>query len=234
MISALYLLFLMVNTFMKFRIQFILLLFIIPFGLQKSSAQSEDKIGKKKGIVIPITKKSEIKKPPNLHFNTKNGFKKAYSTTTKKKIANEKAKELNNKGIISNEKVLEERFKENFKAINRQYKRVDQDMGNFRSNSKYVRIICRDYQHPDGDRVTIYINDIPAVYNIVLTQAYQEFKIPLRKGINKIAFKALNQGTSGPNTAGFKIYDDAKSLISSNEWNLATGAVATLLIVKDK
>ena len=106
-------------------------------------------------------------------------------------------------------------------------------MGNFRSNSKYVSIFCRDYQHPDGDRVTIYINDIPVVYNIVLKQAYQKFKIPLVTGVNKIAFKALNQGTSGPNTAGFKVYDDTGSLISSNDWNLATGAIATLLIVKD-
>jgi len=56
----------------------------------------------------------------------------------------------------------------------------------------------------------------------------------LEIGINKIAFKALNQGTSGPNTAAFKVFNDAGMLLSSNEWNLATGAKATIVIAKDK
>jgi len=97
-----------------------------------------------------------------------------------------------------------------------------------------VNIICRDFQYPDGDRVTILINDIPVIQNIVLQQNYQKFNIPIDIGINRIAFKALNQGSSGPNTAAFKVYNDAGMLISSNEWNLATGAKATLVIAKDK
>jgi hypothetical protein len=72
------------------------------------------------------------------------------------------------------------------------------------------------------------------VYNITLRENYQKFNIPLDVGINKIVIEALNQGTSGPNTAAFKVYSDSGSLISSNEWNLATGAKATLLIAKDK
>ena len=52
--------------------------------------------------------------------------------------------------------------------------------------------------------------------------------------MNKIVIKALNQGTSGPNTAAFKVFNANGSLISSNEWNLATGAKATLVIAKDK
>jgi hypothetical protein len=67
-----------------------------------------------------------------------------------------------------------------------------------------------------------------------LQKNYQKFNIPLEVGINKIAFKALNQGTSGPNTAAFKVYNDAGMLLSSNEWNLATGAKATIVIAKDK
>ena len=58
--------------------------------------------------------------------------------------------------------------------------------------------------------------------------------IPLEVGINEISFVALNQGTSYPNTAGFKVYDDSGNVISSNEWNLATGAKAVILIAKDK
>jgi len=72
------------------------------------------------------------------------------------------------------------------------------------------------------------------VYNITLTTSYQKFNIPLDVGLNKISFVALNQGSSGPNTAAFKVYNDAGMLLSSNEWNLATGAKATLLVAKDK
>ena len=78
------------------------------------------------------------------------------------------------------------------------------------------------------------INNIAVVNNIVLKQQYQSFILPLEIGINKISFVALNQGTSGPNTAAFKVYNDAGMLLSSNEWNLATDAKATLVIAKDK
>ncbi len=78
------------------------------------------------------------------------------------------------------------------------------------------------------------INNIPVITNIVLKQQYQSFTLPLEIGINKISFVALNQGTSGPNTAAFKVYNDAGILLSSNEWNLATDAKATLVIAKDK
>ncbi len=78
------------------------------------------------------------------------------------------------------------------------------------------------------------LNNIPVVTNIILKQQYQSYTVPLEIGVNKISFVALNQGTSGPNTAAFKVYDDAGVLLSSNEWNLATNAKATIVIAKDK
>ena len=77
-------------------------------------------------------------------------------------------------------------------------------------------------------------DSINEIYNIVLEQRFQSFQIPLEVGLNTIDFKALNQGTSGPNTAGFKIYDDSGTLISANQWELATGAKATIAIAKSK
>jgi len=199
------------------------------------TAQIENTKGKTKTVKIPLTiKPTKVdSKPELLTFNSDEGFKNAKKIADKKKSLSDIERELKYKGIISNETLAEERMAKAFKIINGRFKRVDQDLGSFRSDSKYVRIICRDHQYPDGDRVTIYINGIPAIYNIVLEQNYQEFKIPLVKGVNRIGIKALNQGTSGPNPAAFKVYDDAGSLISANEWNLATGAVATLLIVKE-
>ena len=183
-----------------------------------------------------LNNSKEVSKPKSIELNGTEGFQKAYNVEKEKLKKKQDEDNLNNKGILTKAKLNEQRFLKSFKKINGQYliPKIDQDLGSFRSDSKSVNIICRDYQYPDGDRVTIYVNDIPVIYNITLEQSYQKFNIPLELGINKIVIEALNQGTSGPNTAAFKVFNDAGMLISSNEWNLATGARATLVIVKDK
>jgi len=198
-----------------------------------NSSENEEK-GKIKAIALKSAK--EVKRPKSLELNPKNSFKNAYNIEKEKLKRLQEENKFNNQGIISKAKVNEERFLKAFQKINGQYiyPRIDQDLGSFRTNSKSVNIICRDFQYPDGDRVTILINDIPVILNITLQRNYQKFNIPLEVGINKIAFKALNQGTSGPNTAAFKVYNDAGVLLSSKEWNLATGAKATIVIAKDK
>ncbi|APZ47634.1 hypothetical protein BW723_15650 [Polaribacter reichenbachii] len=190
--------------------------------------------GKTKSIVLKNSK--EVNKPKSIELNGTDGFQKAYDAEKEKLKNEQKEDNLKNKGILTQAKLNEQRFLKSFQKINGQYiiPKIDQDLGSFRTSSKSVNIICRDFQYPDGDRVTIYVNDVPLIYNILLKTSYQKFNIPLNVGINKIAFKALNQGTSGPNTAAFKVYNDAGMLISSNEWNLATGAKATLVIAKDK
>lgn len=109
----------------------------------------------------------------------------------------------------------------------------DQNLGNFKSGSKFVNFVYRDHQYVDGDRVSVAINDTIVHPNIWLTGEFQGFYLDLKKGFNKIDIKALNQGSSGPNTAQFIMYDDQKKVISSNIWNLATGVVASVIIVKD-
>ena len=109
----------------------------------------------------------------------------------------------------------------------------DRFLGDFRSNGKFVRIVCRDYGEIDGDRVRVYNNDKIVEYEIFLNGSYQEVNVQLLPGFNKIDFQALNMGTSGPNTAEFQMYDDKGKLISSNQWNLTTGVKATLIVVKE-
>ena len=109
----------------------------------------------------------------------------------------------------------------------------DQYLGDFKSNSGFVKIICRDYEYPDGDRVRVYVNDIIIQSDILLEYDYKGFTVDLKRGFNKIDFEALNQGTSGPNTAEFKVYDDKGELVSENQWYLATGVKATMIIVKE-
>ena len=218
---------------------FLVSTFIFLFSATPLMAQVENNgggktIGKIRSVIT--TNAKEIEKPSSIKIDGANGFKKAYEKEQKKVKKKQQEENFNNKGIISQAKLSEERFLKSFKKINGmyQYPVIDQDLGSIRTNANSINIICRDYQHPDGDRVTILINGIPIIVNIVLQQRYQKFNIPLEKGINKITILALNQGTSGPNTAGFKVFNDTGMLLSSNEWNLATGAKATMVIAKDK
>ncbi|MBT4298229.1 MAG: hypothetical protein HOD42_05720, partial [Flavobacteriaceae bacterium] len=105
-------------------------------------------------------------------------------------------------------------------------------LGDVSTGSTFVNILCRDFEYVDGDRVRISVNDSIVIYNLYLESSFSGFKLPLSKGFNKIDFTALNQGSSGPNTAELRVFDDANSLISSNQWNLSTGATATFIVVK--
>ncbi len=209
--------------------------FLVSFTVlsQVDTITDSNKKSSNKKVILAVPS-NKIKKPISLEIGNDDGFKKAFDKKKKKDAKKRQEEDLNNKGIISAAKISEERFLKSWKKINAPYPKIDQDLGSFRTQSKSVRIICRDFQYPDGDRVTITINDIPVIRNITLRASYQTFELPLQVGINKIAFIALNQGTSGPNTAGFKVFDDTGNVISSNEWNLATGAKATVIIAKDK
>jgi hypothetical protein len=106
-------------------------------------------------------------------------------------------------------------------------------LGDYKLKAESVGIFYRDFGLVDGDLIRVLINDKVVVYEIFLNDNFQQLDIKLEKGINKIDFEALNQGTSGPNTAEFKIFDDKKNLVSENQWNLGTGFKATVIIVKE-
>lgn len=112
--------------------------------------------------------------------------------------------------------------------------KVDQYLGDFKSNSKSVRIVFRDHQQPDGDRVQIRYNDQVFYPNVLLVEAYKKLDVELKDGFNKFDFVALNQGTAGPNTAEVRVYDDQGRLMMANLWNLSTGTKATFIVVKDE
>ncbi|WP_435415670.1 hypothetical protein [Polaribacter aestuariivivens] len=223
---------------MNQKVKFLFLIFSFLFATSFFAQLDKTNGGNanEKGKTITLKNKKVSVQPKSIELKGDDGFKKAFEKEKEKLKQQQDEEALKNKGVLTQQKISEARFLKAFKKINGQYiyPKIDQDLGSFRSNSKSVNIICRDFQYPDGDRVTIMVNDIPVVTNILLKQQYQSFTIPLEVGINKIAFVALNQGSSGPNTAAFKVYNDAGMLLSSNEWNLATGAKATLIIAKDK
>jgi hypothetical protein len=212
----------------------ILFLSTTTFVAQLDKTNGAINKGKLKATILKNSK--AIETPNSVELLGNEGFKIAYDKEQEKLKIKQEEDLLKNKGFTSQKQLSEARFLKAFKKINGQYiyPVIDQDLGGFRTNSNSVNIICRDFQFPDGDRVTIMLNNIPIVTNIVLKQQYQSYTIPLEIGINKISFVALNQGTSGPNTAAFKVYDDSGILLSANEWNLATNAKATIVIAKDK
>lgn len=111
---------------------------------------------------------------------------------------------------------------------------VNQFLGEYRTTAKAVNIIYRDHQYPDGDMIRVFINKDIVVPSVVLTSGFNGLLLPLDEGINEIDFLALNQGTSGPNTAEFQILDEFGNIIAANQWNLATGVKATITVIKDK
>jgi len=110
----------------------------------------------------------------------------------------------------------------------------DQFLGEFKSNGKFVNIVCRDHEYPDGDLVRVYVNGDVFVPSLLLTSGYKGFDIPLQPGANTVEFLALNQGDSGPNTAEFRVFDDQKRLVSAKKWNLLTGVKATIIVHKEE
>ena len=109
----------------------------------------------------------------------------------------------------------------------------DQNLGEVKSNGKFVGVVARDHEFVDGDRVKIYLNETVVDPNMLLTGAFKGVNIDLNKGFNRITFEALNEGSSSPNTAQVDVYDDQGQLIYSNKWLLSGGSRASLVITKE-
>jgi len=111
--------------------------------------------------------------------------------------------------------------------------RVNQFMGDYKIEGNVARIIFRDHEYPDGDRVRILHNDQVIRPNVLLVERFVGLSIELVQGFNKIDFVALNQGTSGPNTAEVRVFDENGEMTAANQWNLATGVKATYILIKE-
>jgi len=107
------------------------------------------------------------------------------------------------------------------------------ELGKIETNTQRIRIECRDHSYVDGDRVRLYVNEKVVRSNIVLQGGYYTIDINLNDGFNRIDIEALNQGLSGPNTAEFNVYDENGKMLASKEWNILTGYIATLIVLKN-
>ncbi|MEM9001048.1 MAG: hypothetical protein AAGB24_12360 [Bacteroidota bacterium] len=109
----------------------------------------------------------------------------------------------------------------------------DQYLGDVKTGAKFVGIVCRDHEYVDGDRVKIYLNGVLIEPNILLSGSFKGINVDLTEGFNRLDFVALNQGSSGPNTAQVVVADDKGKVIHNNRWNLSTGSTASLIVVKE-
>lgn len=109
----------------------------------------------------------------------------------------------------------------------------DQDFGVVKTASGAAKVSYRDAAYVDGDKVRVYLNYVIVEPEVLLNGEAQGFDITLQKGVNRIDFEAINEGYAAPNTAEFKIFDDKGNLITANQWNIAQGYKATIVIEKE-
>ena len=111
--------------------------------------------------------------------------------------------------------------------------KVDMFLGEISTEGELINIVVRDHEYPDGDIIEVLVNDKIVLPAILLSENAVGFKLDLKAGFNVIDFVALNQGSSGPNTAEVRVYDDIGNLVGNNRWNLATGVKATYIVYKN-
>ena len=109
----------------------------------------------------------------------------------------------------------------------------DMYLGDFKTGAKFIGVVARDHEYVDGDRVKIIVNGEVKEYNLLLTGSFKGVNVDLKEGFNQIEFVALNQGSSGPNTAQVAVTDDLGNVIHNYRWNLSTGSTASMVVVKE-
>lgn len=105
--------------------------------------------------------------------------------------------------------------------------------GDYKTTAKSIRVMYRDYSAIDGDLLRVYVNGDIIQPRAYLTQGFSGFKLDLKDGLNEIVFQAINTGSSGPNTAEYRIVDENDKRISNKVWALAAGVKVTVVIVKE-
>jgi len=108
----------------------------------------------------------------------------------------------------------------------------DQNLGEVQTGSNFLNVMYRDHEYVDGDLIRVYVNGDIVQSSVFLGGSFSGFTLRLDPGKNTIEFEALNQGSSGPNTAELHVYDENGMIISAKEWNLLTGRRAIIVVNK--
>ncbi|WP_283641585.1 hypothetical protein [Mesonia mobilis] len=182
-------------------------------------------------LSTPNQLNSTTRSAPSLSKKNNNFYRRPQTARLEQK--EEKIDITENEGFIDPEIDFDPKYlkQEPEKEMSDKFKQ-NQYLGDFKTKSGQIKIICRDHQAVDGDMVRVYKDGEVVVDKIYLEGQYKTVYLELKEGFNKIEIEALNQGQSGPNTAEFKILDESGRIINSNIWNLATGYKASFIVVK--
>jgi len=167
----------------------------------------------------------------NLNFNTNNKLNTNAINQNLKKYSNNNTESILLENRPEDKDIIGVKYWNN-KDVTHQSLASTYGLGTVTTRSRTVKIEARDHSYVDGDRIKVYLNQQVISDNIGLKSNYFVLYVKLKDGYNRIDFQALNQGTSGPNTAEFSVYDENGNLLSDKEWNLFTGQTATLGIIK--
>lgn len=135
-----------------------------------------------------------------------------------------------NDDLLTAGSIIERKWKKDQEA--KSVYRNDQYLGDFSTDGRFVEVYCRDHEYVDGDMVRVIVNGRVVQPSLTLGSGYSPVLVSLEEGPNTIEFVALNQGTSGPNTAELRVLAENGSIITTNRWNLLTGAKASIVVMK--
>lgn len=205
---------------------FLLLLLTFQWGFTQIDQGGKGKPIKGGGIVLPdnsppkpsINLWEKDEKPTKDYFNLEKKSK--IDLTQKNDFVKPKTKF--DPGIPRREGASHEDFKK------------DQYFGDVITKSKSLRLICRDHETVDGDKVKILHNGKVIREEVNLTGEYKSIVVELQSGFNKFEFIAINEGIYSPNTAEFRIVDEKGVSLVGNVWNLAGGYKASFIVVKEE
>jgi len=207
----------------------LLCFFFFVFALQLSLAQGD----------ISTTKLLKIEAENNLDIKTSNQgtslrMPSVIDETLTSKDRSPKVKMLPDRELLQagHDMVIDPKVGEIEKQGSKKHF-GDQYLGDFKTKAKFIGVVCRDHEYVDGDRVKILLNGEVVEFNVLLSGSFKGINIDLIEGFNRLDFVALNQGSSGPNTAQVVVTDDAGEVIHNNRWNLSTGSTASLIVIKE-
>ncbi|MGV6830008.1 MAG: hypothetical protein ACWA5P_00410 [bacterium] len=123
------------------------------------------------------------------------------------------------------------KFTEDQKNISKFHK--DYNLGSISTGSKVVILQCRDHEYVDGDRIKLMVNKAVIHPNLTLKGEFYTVDVDLKDGINTIEFIALNEGSSRPNTAQIRVFDENGGVLATNKWLITTGFRAVLTVVRN-
>lgn len=186
-----------------------------------------------RGLGVPVNERSTIELPRSTSLSKNKGIYK----TTSELIDPDKPEEkpinmTTDNGLLTREMEFNPAYLKD-RDIKDEYSE-DVNFGNYKTTGTSVDLFFRDHEFVDGDKVRIMVNDEIIYSSLTLTGRFRPILLKLQEGMNKIDIIALNQGSSGPNTAEFKLLDDKGRVLKSDEWNLTTGTKGTFIVIKER